>query len=104
MKYVCLGYYDKSKHDAMTEAEKQAMFDACFTYDDHLRANGHWVGGEPIQPAETALTLYWKNGKSSPLVGSDLPAGQRSWADCGESGNNRRPEIQEDGGEGLQSF
>lgn len=44
MKYICLGYYDKSKHDAMTEAEKQAMFDACFTYDDHLRANGHWVG------------------------------------------------------------
>ena len=34
MKYICLGYYDKSKHDAMTEAEKQAMFDACFTYDD----------------------------------------------------------------------
>jgi len=63
MKYICLGYYDKSKHDAMTEAEKQAMFDSCFTYDDHLRANGHWVGGEPIQPAETALTLYWKNGK-----------------------------------------
>jgi hypothetical protein len=48
MKYICLGYYDKSKHDAMTEAEKQAMFDACFTYDDHLRANGNWVGGEPI--------------------------------------------------------
>ena len=63
MKYICLGYYDKSKYDAMTEAEKQAMFDACFTYDDHLRANGHWVGGEPIQPSETALTLYWKTGK-----------------------------------------
>jgi hypothetical protein len=29
MKYICLGYYDKSKHDAMTEPEKQAMFDAC---------------------------------------------------------------------------
>ena len=63
MKYICLGYYDKSKHDAMTEAEKQAMFDTCFTYDDHLRANGHWAGGEALQPAETALTLYWKNGK-----------------------------------------
>jgi len=34
MKYICLGYYDKSKRDTMTEAEKQAMFDACFTYDD----------------------------------------------------------------------
>jgi hypothetical protein len=50
MKYICLGYYDRSKHEAMTEAEKQAMFDTCFTYDDHLRANGHWVGGELLQP------------------------------------------------------
>ena len=63
MKYICLGYYDKSKHDAMTEAEKEAMFDACFTYDDHLRASGHWAVGEALQPAETALTVYWKNGK-----------------------------------------
>lgn len=63
IKYICLGYYDKSKHDAMTEAEKDAMFDACFAYDDHLRANGHWAIGEALQPAETALTVYWKNGK-----------------------------------------
>jgi hypothetical protein len=63
MKYICLGYYDRGKHEAMTEREQQAMFDACFTYDDHLRANGHFAGGEALQPAETALTLYWKNGK-----------------------------------------
>ena len=63
MKYICLGYYDKSKHEVMTEGERDAMFDTCFDYDDHLRANGHWVGGEALQPTETALTLYWKNGK-----------------------------------------
>ena len=63
MKYVCLGYYEKSKHEAMTKGEQHAMFDACFEYDDHLRANGHWAGGEALQPSETALTLYWKNGK-----------------------------------------
>ena len=62
MKYICLGYYDKGKFDAMTEAERSAMFDACFEYDDHLRANGHSAGGEALQPPETALTLYWKNG------------------------------------------
>ena len=39
------------------------MFDECFEYDDHLRANGHFSGGEALQPRETALTLYWKNGK-----------------------------------------
>ena len=39
------------------------MFDKCFEYDDHLRANGHFSAGEVLQPRETALTLYWKNGK-----------------------------------------
>jgi len=63
VKYLCFGYYDKSKFDGMTESERNAMFDTCFEYDDHLRATGNWVGGEGLQPAETALTLSWKNGK-----------------------------------------
>lgn len=49
----------------MTESERNAMFGLCFEYDDHLRANGHWAGGEALQPAETALTLSWKNGKAA---------------------------------------
>ena len=69
MKYICLGYYDKSKHDALTEAEKQAMFDECFAYDDHLRATGNWAIGEALQPAETALTVSWKNGKVATTEG-----------------------------------
>lgn len=47
----------------MTEEERNAMFDECFEYDDHLRANGNWAGGQALQPSETALTVYWKNGK-----------------------------------------
>src|SRR6185312_11362518 len=63
MKYICLGYYEPAKHAGMTEDERNAMFDECFEYDDHLRANGHWAGGEALQGPETALTLSWKNGK-----------------------------------------
>ncbi len=63
MKYICLGYYEPAKHARMTEDERHAMFDECFEYDDHLRANGHYSAGEAVQPPETALTLYWKNGK-----------------------------------------
>ena len=63
MKYICFGYYDKDKFERLTEGEQQVMFDRCFEYDDHLRANGHWAGGEALQSTETALTLYWKNGK-----------------------------------------
>jgi hypothetical protein len=63
MKYICLGYYDKGEFEAMPESKRNAMFDKCFEYDDHLRANGHWAGGEALQGTETALTLSWKNGK-----------------------------------------
>lgn len=63
MKYICLEYFDTRKREGRTEGEQHAMFDRCFEYDDHLRANGHWAGGEALQPPETALTLYWKNGK-----------------------------------------
>ncbi len=63
MRYICLGYYEKGKRDAMTESEQQEMFDRCFAYDDHLRASGHWAAGEALEPSDTALTLYWKNGR-----------------------------------------
>ncbi|MDX6501988.1 MAG: hypothetical protein QOG23_5248 [Blastocatellia bacterium] len=59
MKYICLGYLEPGKFEGMTEEERNAIFDECFEYNDHLRANGQ----VPLQPAETALTLYWKNGK-----------------------------------------
>jgi hypothetical protein len=39
-------------------------------YNDHLRANGHVVAKEPLQPLDTAVTLYWKNGKVATTDGS----------------------------------
>ncbi len=48
----------------MAESERNAMFDACFEYDDHLRASGQLCRWRSAAgPAETALTLSWKNGK-----------------------------------------
>ena len=63
MKYICLGYIEPGKFQGMTEEAQHAMLDACFEYDDHLRANGHFAAGEALQPPENALTMYWKNGK-----------------------------------------
>jgi hypothetical protein len=70
VKYLCFGYYDKSKVDGMTESERNAMFDTICDYDDHLRVSGNRVGGEAIQGPETAMTLYWKNGN---VVSTDGP-------------------------------
>ena len=63
MKYVCLGYLKPGKFEGMTEDERHAVLDECFEHNDYLRANGHVVAELPLQPPETALTLYWKNGE-----------------------------------------
>src|SRR5499433_3218358 len=49
----------------MSESERNALIDECFVYDDVLRKNGHFVGGEALQSARNATTLRWKNGKVS---------------------------------------
>ena len=63
MKYVCLGYIEPGKFENMPEKERNAMVDACFTYDDVLRKNGHFAGGEGLQPPGNAVTLRFRNGK-----------------------------------------
>src|SRR5580704_13785622 len=63
MKYICLGYLEPAKFEGMSEDERHATFDECFEYNDRLRANGHLVAEIPLQPPETALSLYLKNRK-----------------------------------------
>ncbi len=71
MKFIVLGYYDPKKFEAMSEAERNAMFDACFDYDDNvLRKGGHFLGGEAIDLPDNARTVKLKNGK---VVATDGP-------------------------------
>ena len=63
MKYICLGYHDETNFASMTQDEVHAMIDECLTYDDELRQNGHFAGGEALQGAQNAATLRWDDGK-----------------------------------------
>ncbi len=63
MKFVCLGYFDEKKWETASESEMHALMDECFAYDDVLRENGHFAGGEALQGTQTARTLSWKSGK-----------------------------------------
>ena len=65
MKYICFGYYQPDKFEAMPESERNALMDECFAYDDELRKNGNFIAGEALQPSNTAITVYWKNGKAA---------------------------------------
>ena len=63
MKFICLGYMEANKFETMSESERNAFVDGCFAYDDVLRKNGHFVGGEGLQGARTAVTLRSRGGK-----------------------------------------
>ena len=60
-----IGYYDEKTWETMSESERDTLIDECFAYDDVLRKNGHFLGGEGLQSARNATTLRWKNGKVS---------------------------------------
>jgi len=63
MKFICLGYIDPKTLSSASEIEMNAMMDSCFAYDDQLRANGNFKGGEALQPPNTAMTLRYTNGR-----------------------------------------
>jgi hypothetical protein len=43
--------------------------DECFTYDDELRKNGHFAGGEALDDPATAKTLRYSNKRLSATDG-----------------------------------
>lgn len=63
MKYICLGYLEDGKFENMSESERNITLDECFSYNDELRKNGHLVGEHALLPANTAITVSWRNGK-----------------------------------------
>lgn len=69
MKFICLGFIDEKYWDAMPESERTALMDECIAYDDELRKNGYFAGGEALQSARDAVTLRFENGKISATDG-----------------------------------
>lgn len=65
MKYICLGYLDVIQWATFSAGQQNAMIDDCISYDEELKKNGHWVGGEGLQGPDTATTLRYRNGKVS---------------------------------------
>jgi hypothetical protein len=71
MKYICLGYMDEQRWEAMSKAEQEAMMEECLAYDDVLTRRGHWTGaGESLQKTTAAKSLRLKDGK---LIVTDGP-------------------------------
>lgn len=62
MKYLCLVYGEEEKLAAMDDHE-------CLAYDAGIRASGHCVASEALEPVATATTVRVRNGRMSVVDG-----------------------------------
>jgi hypothetical protein len=62
MKYMCLIYGDSMWHER-PEAEKAAAVREYLRFTDDIKKSGHYVAGDPLQPAHTARRLSVRSGK-----------------------------------------
>ena len=62
MKYVCLVYGDEKAMQALPDEE-------CLAYSEEIGASGHRLGGEALQPVETAMTIRVRGGNVSTTDG-----------------------------------
>ena len=58
MKYLCLVYGEEAKFAAMDDHE-------CLACDSELRARGHCIASEALEPVATAATVRVRNGRLS---------------------------------------
>ena len=69
MRYLCLIYDDESKWGTMPKAEADAMMGEYFAFTDGIKKSGHHLGGEALQPTQTATTVRVRQGKISSTDG-----------------------------------
>ena len=69
MKYLCLIYDEEKKLDAMPKTESDAFMGEYFAFTEGVKASGHYVAGEALQPVQTATTVRIRNGRLSTTDG-----------------------------------
>jgi hypothetical protein len=69
MRYLCLIYDDEKKMASMPKSESDAIFGEYYGFTEGIKQSGQWLGGEALQPVETATTVRVRNGKISTTDG-----------------------------------
>jgi hypothetical protein len=69
MKYLCLIYEDEAAWGKMPKAEADTMMGEYFAYTADIKRSGHYLGGNALQPTQTASTVRVRKGKVSTTDG-----------------------------------
>ena len=63
MQYLCLIYDDEKLIDNLPPAERGALLGESGAFNRDIKASGHFVGGDALQPVATATTVRVRGGK-----------------------------------------
>jgi hypothetical protein len=69
VQYLCIVYVQEKAFDAMTEEEIDTLDRASLANDEELRASGHLIIAQALQPVATATTVRVRNGRMSATDG-----------------------------------
>ncbi|HEX6315492.1 MAG TPA: YciI family protein [Gemmatimonadaceae bacterium] len=69
MRYLCLIYENEKSWESMPKEEADAVFGEYFAFTEGIKQSGHHLGGEALQPTQTATTVRVRNGKISTTDG-----------------------------------
>ena len=63
MKFMLLIYHDEATWDALTESERQGVYEEYRELIQELEPKGIYLVGDELQPTETARTVRVREGK-----------------------------------------
>ena len=63
MKYLMMIYMDERAFYALSDAERQKVYDECGTVRERLIAQGKFLGGSRLQPTTAARSIRLRDGK-----------------------------------------
>jgi hypothetical protein len=69
MRYLCLIYDEEKKLNGMAKDEADQFMGEYFAFTEGIKQSGHYLGGEALQPVQTATTVRVRNGKVSTTDG-----------------------------------
>ena len=69
MKYLCLIYENEGAWASISKEDADAIMGEYFAFTDGIKKSKHYIGGEALQPTETATTVRVRNGKISTTDG-----------------------------------
>jgi hypothetical protein len=69
MRYLCLIYDEEKKLNDMPKNEADQFMGEYFAFTEGIKQSGHYIGGEALQPVQTATTVRVRNGKVSTTDG-----------------------------------